>query len=144
MKNFKITSIALLIGLVVLAGCKPDPVEPSPEEVQTALLIGTWSTSSVNFQGSADQGDWTGFSLTLTDGGYSTSGVSEGRELVWPSTGTWSYKEGGVSTLVRNDLVEMGVTVNATDLTLTFTYDEATNNGKTNGVDGSWVFTMTK
>lgn len=146
------TSLALLLGLVILSGCKDDPpVEPSAAEKQLALIIGTWNYSSVTYDNVPDAGDWSNFTVTFTNGGYSTSGVSDGRELVWPSSGDWQFKDAGtdainVNTLVRDDLVEMSITVDAANLTMSFTYNEGINGRSSgiNGIDGPWVFNMTK
>lgn len=152
MKNLKIASLVLVLGLVVLGSCKdPDPVEPSATEKQLALLVGTWNYSSVTYDGSPDAGDWTNFAVSFTDGGYTSSSVSAGRELVWPSSGSWQFKGAGtdainVNTLVRDDLVEMAITVDEANLTMSFTYNESINGRSNgiNGIDGPWVFTMTK
>ncbi len=148
MNKLKITSLALLLGLVVFSGCKPDPdPEPSPEEVQTALLVGTWAVSSVTFDNTAR--DWAGFSLAFTDGAYTSTGSPEGEEGVWKTTGTWEFVGKGtdnvnVNKFTRDDDVEVSITViDANNLTMTFAYDEAVN-GKISGITGSWVFKMTK
>ncbi|VAW28998.1 hypothetical protein MNBD_BACTEROID06-876 [hydrothermal vent metagenome] len=148
MKNLKITSLALLLGLAVIYSCKTDPPpEPSPEEAQTALLVGTWAVSSVTFDNTAR--DWAGFSLAFTDGAYTSTGSPSGEEGVWKTSGTWQFVGKGtdnvnVNKFTRDDDVDVSISViDANNLTLTFNYDEAVN-GKISGITGSWVFKMTK
>ncbi len=151
MKNLKIPSLVLILTVAILFSCKDkkdDP--PSDEVVQLGLLAKTWKSSSVTYQGSPDSGDWSSFTITITDGSYTSSGVSDGRDLVWPSTGTWVFKDAGtdnvdVNTAVRGDGVEILLTVDEANLTMSFTYDESINgrvNG-INGIDGPWIFSMT-
>lgn len=153
MNNFKIASLVLVLGLVVLGSCKdPDPVEPSATEKQLALLVNTWKNPSVTFNGSSEDSEWTNFTITFSDGGYTTTNISDGREnTVWSSTGSWQFKGAGtdalnVNTLVRDDGVEIAITVSETDLTMSFSYDESINGRSSgiNGLDGNWVFNMTK
>ncbi len=151
MKKFKITSLVLLLGLVILSSCKgDDPVPPSAEEVQLGLLAKTWNNGTVNLDGTTDQGDWSAFKVTFTDGSYTSSGVSAGRELVWPTSGTWGFKNAGtadvdVNKIVRDDGVEISISVSESSLTMTFAYDESINGrvAGINGIDGDWVFGMT-
>ena len=148
MKKLKITSLAFVLGLVVLASCKgTETVEPTAEELQLEKLVKTWNNGTVTLDQTADLGDWSAFTVTFADGSYTSSGVSAGRELVWPSSGTWAFKGAGtdavdVNTLVRGDGVEISITVDEANLTMTFTYDESIN-GRTSGIDGAWVFGMT-
>jgi len=148
MKKLKITSLAFVLALVVLASCKDKKKEePTPEAAQKALLIKTWNNGTVTLDQTADQGDWSAFTVTFADGSYSSSGFSEGRELVWPSSGTWAFKGAGsdavdINTLVRGDGVEIAITVDEANLTMSFTYDDSIN-GRITGINGDWVFGMT-
>ena len=148
MKNLKNLTFLLLVGMLTIMSCGEDPVkEPTAEEAQLTLLVKKWNNNTVTLDGSTDQGDWSTFTVTFADGSYTSTGVSDGRELVWPSSGTWAFKGAGtdavdVNTLVRGDGVEIKVTVDEANLTMSFTYDESIN-GRTTGIDGAWVFGMT-
>lgn len=148
----KINYLAFLLILGILAtGCKDDaPPAPSAEEVQTGLLAKTWlvgtTANSVTFEGTDENGNWDGFTVTFAaNGTYTASNVSAGREVVWPSTGTWAYKGAGtedvnVNTLERGDGVEIAIVVDEASLKMTFTYTDP--GGRTDGTEGPWVFNM--
>ncbi len=155
MKNLKITSLALLLGLVVIASCKPDPEpEPSAEEKQTALLAQTWKVGTdandVTLDGANEIGNWDGFTVVFNaNGSYTTTATSDGREEVWPSTGKWEFKGKGtdnvdVNTIIRdagtNNETSMSIAVAETTLRMTFNYTEP--GGRTVGIEGAWVFNM--
>ncbi|MCF6352918.1 MAG: hypothetical protein L3J06_07895 [Cyclobacteriaceae bacterium] len=155
MKNLKLTSLALLLGLVVIASCKPDPdPEPSPEEVQTALLAQIWkvgtAANDVTLDGANEIGNWDGFTVTFNaNGSYTTTNTSDGREDVWPSTGSWEFKGKGtdavdVNTIIRdagsNNETTMTITVAETTLRMTFNYTNP--GGRLGGTEGAWVFNM--
>ncbi len=157
MKNLKITSLALLLGLAVIYSCKPDPEpEPSPEETQTALLAQTWkvgtAANDVTLDGSNEIGNWDGFTVTFNaNGSYTASNVSAGRETVWPTQGSWEFKGKGtdgvdVNTIIRdkgsNNETTMTIAVAETTLRMTFNYTNPT--GRVAGTEGAWIFNMTE
>lgn len=141
--------LALFIGLVFVIGCKPKgPAEPSEKEKQTTLLSQSWTVktaaNSVTLDGTDVTTDWTGFSLTiLSDGTYTATSVASGREVVWPTPGTWQFQsDTELNTLVRGDGVVITIVVDESTLQLKFTY--TTPGGRTNGTDGAWIFNMAK
>ena len=151
MKKLKITSLAFVLALIVVASCKPkETIEPTAEELQLDKLVSAWNNSTVTLDGTADSGDWSAFTVTFADGSYTSSGVSAGREnTVWKSNGTWKFKNAGtadvdVNTIERGDGVIMTIVVDEASLTMTFGYDETANAGRTDGITGNWVFSMTK
>jgi len=156
MRKLKITSLAFFLGLIILSSCK-DPVEPEPtaEEKQTDLLVQTWKVGTTANDVTLDNQDeidnWTGFSVVFSKGSYTASNVSEGRETVWPSQGSWEFKGTGtdavdVNTIIRdkgsNNETSIKITVSETTLKMTFDYTEP--GGKTSGTEGAWAFNMTK
>ncbi len=155
MKNLKLTSMALLLGLIVIASCKTDPPpEPSAEEKQTELLAQTWkvgtAANDVTLGGANEIGNWDGFTVTFTaNGSYTTTNTSAGRENVWPSTGSWEFKGKGtddvdVNTIIRdagsNNETSVSITVAETTLRMTFNYTDP--GGRLGGTEGAWVFNM--
>ncbi|MCF6351591.1 MAG: hypothetical protein L3J06_01135 [Cyclobacteriaceae bacterium] len=155
MKNLKIASLALLLGLVVIASCKTDPPpEPTAEEVQTALLAQIWkagtATNDITYNGANEIGNWDGFTVTFNaNGTYATTNTSEGREDVWPSTGSWEFKGKGtdvvdVNTIIRdagsNNETSIAIVVAETTLRMTFNYTNP--GGRLGGTEGPWVFNM--
>ena len=161
-KSFSILLFSLAVIAMVSCGPDPDP-DPTPAQLQTQKLTGeyksasskTWTVSSVLFDGIEDRtSDWTGFTLTISadpngvNGYTTTGGVSPGP---WPLSGTWSF--GGtvdnpnINLVVRDSTpneLDIAVTVNDSQLTMTFTYDDQTHlGGRTEVVNGEYAFTFT-
>ena len=149
MKKLKINALALLLGLVILSGCKDDaPAPPSEESVRTGLLAKSWSVgtsaNAVTLDTADEIANWPGFSVNFSaDGTYTASNVSVGREVVWPATGKWAYKGttgADLNTIIREDGVNINIAISETTLQMTFNYTES--GGRTDGTEGDWVFNM--
>ena len=139
--RLSLIALTLVIGVLV-SSCKKDPpVTKTDEEVQIEKLTGTWKlqagANAVTVASNDVTADWTGFTLTLGDKTYQTSSSSE--PLIWPSNGTWAFGT-SVSTLVRDDGVE--VTVSVTDTSLQLQFDYSASGGRLNGIEGNWIFKM--
>lgn len=140
--KFSLIALTLVMGVLV-SSCKKDPAETkTPEETQIEKLTGTWVlnsgvTNPVTLDGNAPPQDWTGFVLTLGDKSYQSTNAADA--LVWPANGTWAFGA-NVNTLVRDDGVDISVTVSDTSLGLRFTY--TASGGRFEGIEGVWDFDM--
>ena len=139
--RIRLTLVALTLVMgVLVTGCKkPPPVTKTDEELQIEKLTGTWKlqagANAVTVASTDVTANWTGFTLTLGNKTYQTSSSSEA--LIWPSNGTWAFGT-NTSTLVRDDGVEITVSVTDTSLQLQFDFSA----GRLNGIEGNWVFRM--
>ncbi|MCB0505444.1 MAG: hypothetical protein KDC58_08050 [Cyclobacteriaceae bacterium] len=147
MKYSRIVVLLFLAGTLAVTGCKNKKVdEQTPKEKQTDLLAKTWSVKSdalsVTLDGSDEIDNWTGFSVNFeADGTYTASNVADGRDVVWPTSGTWDFKsDDELNTVIRGDDVSISIVVDEANLKMTFNY--TANGGRTNGTDGVWVFNM--
>ena len=145
--SFVSTMIALVI-VALMHGCKGGANDgPSAEEEQLKKLTKTWTTESVTFGGNEDRTtDWSQFTLTVSGAKtYSTTGAfSPGP---WPTSGTWDFAKSGdavnINKVVRDDGLEVAITVMETSLTMTFIYNDADHKGgRTEAVNGEYVFKM--
>jgi len=152
MKLTKILTIALILGIFVLVGCKKTPTpQPTEEELRLDEIVGTWQLGSgtVSLDGDDRTADWAGFVVTFTDSkGYSTTNSFD--ENVWPPAGTWNF-QGTTGTaldvLVRSDGISVNITsISATSLTLTFDYllSAPLKNGRVESIEGNWIFSLSK
>lgn len=147
MKNFRIIVVLFLLASVAITGCKKtnDP-EPTAAEKQTALLAKTWTVKSdalsVTLDGADEIDNWPGFSVAFSsDGSFTATNVASGREVVWPTSGTWAFaSDTDVNNIQRSDDVDIAIVVDEANLKMTFTY--STPGGRTTGTDGVWVFNM--
>lgn len=142
--KIKISFLAAVFAMGVLNySCKPDDPPPkTDEEINTELLSKIWvpsSGSNAITVASNDVSDlWSGFVLTLGDGTYSTTGADAAQ--IWPTSGTWTFKTDDANTLVRDDGIEIAISVTETTLVMKFNY--SASGGRLSGIDGDWVFNM--
>jgi len=142
--RLSIIAFTLILG-VMINGCKTDPPKTkTDEEIQTDKLTGTWvletggTNPAVTIDGNDVSADWSGFTLTLGDKTYQTSSADSPE--VWPASGTWAYETNDVSKLIRDDGIEISVSVSDTSLQLQFIY--SASGGRLAGIEGPWIFRM--
>lgn len=151
------SAMAMLL-LVVFASCSsdggtgvepPEPTPLTPAQEQAALLTAdgaSWSlvagADAVTVDGTASA-DWANFTLQFTGdengGGFTTTNSAS--PIVWPNSGTWTFADGGVTQINRNDGVVMTVNVTETEATLSFEVEDP-GSGRTLGFGGSWIFRL--
>jgi len=143
-----LSTMSVLIIVAIMHGCKgSNPEGPTVEEEQIRKLTRTWTTESVTFGGNEDRtADWSAFTLTVSGSKtYTTTGTySPGP---WPASGTWDFFKNGdavnINKVVRDDGLEVSITVTETALTMTFTFNDADHKGgRTEAVNGEYVFKM--
>ena len=150
-------------SLVIFMSCGggDDPAPPSAGEEAKDLIEGSWNVSGSPTFGGGIEGDWTGFTLTVsgfsagTDGvwggSYSVSGIPAGYGQVWggdatatSASGSWTFASAtNVSSVVTGDGVSivLGTDTNAASLSTSFTVPSSLANGI---FDEQWVFQFTK
>ena len=143
--RISLNALTLIMG-IMLNSCKKDTTPTkTDEEIQLEKLIGTWVldqgiTNAVTVDNNNPPQDWTNFTLTLGNKTYQTNtSVSLGDDLVWPTSGTWDFGA-NLTTLARNDGIDITITVTDTSLKLQFDY--SSGGGRFAGIEGNWVFNM--
>jgi hypothetical protein len=150
----KILSLATLIAIstvfVHCGGGGGDPELTEEQKVTKTLTAGTgqWgqnSASTVYVDGLDVTEDlFSGFTITFTDGGYTTTGTSP----VFPSSDTWRFKENTNGTVIIRDSDEKEMTITSltdTDLVFTLTWDQTTtSSGRQRSIPGPHVFILKK
>jgi hypothetical protein len=145
---YSILVVGVILLLTGLSSCKKnkDPEPPSAHDVQLGLIANTWvvknETNGISLDGTDEIANWPNFTVTFTaEKTYSASGVSDGREIVWPLSGTWEFKsDTDLNTVVRDDGVEIAIIVDEASLKMSFNYTKP--NGKVSGTEGAWIFNM--
>lgn len=153
-------SLAVLAFLFASVGCDggDDDGAPAPDVVG-ANFTGTWSAQSVSFGSPAEPrtDDYSDFTLTVTytagenGGGMSITGGPDGLRP-FDINDTWSYagtidNANVTSFSITRDSDELTINVSdfsATTATLTFNLGANGSVSRTEAVEGSWTFVMTK
>lgn len=142
----------VFVSLVIFISCSSDPGTPvDPLQVQAELLSGSWTVNASGIgynNGTSPDGDWSGFSLSITNatssgGGFDVSGVPDGFSNVW-SDGSWTYNNDQIDELLRSpDNLIIDVTA-VTENSLTLEFTVVNDGGRTAGIAGDWSFPFTK
>ncbi|NOS94103.1 MAG: hypothetical protein HOP30_19475 [Cyclobacteriaceae bacterium] len=138
-----VITLAVIMTLMVMAGCGGDSAAPSATEITTnQLKANTWRISSVMVDGVDKTSMYTNMTLTFTASGFSTMNGS----VVWPASGTWTFTDNTAKKIKRNDNLEVTITeVSATVLKLSLTWTTGTlGTGRTTSIAGNHVFSFIK
>jgi hypothetical protein len=157
MKRFHfLFSGALILGLLMYSACKQDDggdIQETAAEKQLNLLSGTWSASagSVTRDATAEP-TYDNFTVTFSgslnsdksnvesSSTYNTNDVTN----AFPS-GTWTFNGSNVNQILRGTGITMTIqSISETNLTLAFSLNADGSTNKTAGLEGAWVFTLTK
>jgi hypothetical protein len=150
----RILSLLILVSAsAFFAACdKSEGGGASEKEKQIDLLAGTWTASEVTFDGNSQMADYTGFTLAITKSSseamtYVTGNRPAGKLSPWNANGTFTFGTNIATQLKRGDNVD--VTYSLSGNTLTITLDNYSGEGylvpgRTETVEGDWVFTLTK
>ena len=146
-----LASILVITGLI-LTGCMENGTN-DPEPVQLEDFSKTWIMKKVTYQQSEDRTkDWADFTITFSGTKYltgsktyiTTHAFSPGP---WPVNGTVVFGSNGekieVNKLIRDDGLEIALTLSGDSLTMVFTYFSNIDyrlNSKP--VNGEYIFEM--
>lgn len=139
-----VCSFTLLTMVLFLASCGPDPkVDPKETEKERVegLIKGSWTIQNVTIDGVVSN-SFASMALSFTGTTYTTNNGG----IVWPATGTWSFKDETAKTILRNDGIEINIdAITATSFTLSFTWGKTTlGSGREISIKGKHVFTFKK
>lgn len=141
--------IAVGMMILVLTDCKSGGGDPEPNEadVQLGKLTATWKCSAATKGGVAQDG-YNDFKLILsgTAGSdtFNYSCTDRPSLSPWPANGTWKFGTNVATDITRDSDLPVSYSVTDSQLQVTFTYSGAGFAGRTNEVNGTWVFTFTK
>lgn len=137
------TYTLMALVAIICFSCNPDdgPGDPLATELAFEKLAGQWTLgqfSSIKVDGSDVSANYSGFALSFTDGGYTTTNAGD----LFSASGTWEWADesGGVVSL------DDGKTINIQQLTLTkFVFSFTKTDGPVRaGIAGNYVITVEK
>ena len=138
-----LSSLSLLLITILSCGGGDDgPEPPTAQEEAFALLAGDWSLSnggSVLLDGSDVSGNYPGFSLSFTDGGYTTTNAGD----LFRSSGTWEWAGDSDRMIVVDDSKQVSISLlNETDFN--FSFQLTGSGGEAAGLAGSYEVRLKK
>ena len=142
MKISKVYTLVVLM-LVMVSSCgKDDPSTPDERDLAFEKLSGSWtlgSTGEVIVDGQDVSLNYSGFSLSFTDGAYTTINAGE----LFNASGNWSWanEQAGEITLNGNRSIRL---MSLSDSQFTFSFTFSGNGGVRAGVSGGYEITVVK
>lgn len=120
--------------------CRKDTTATPSEVTGKQLSSGVWKVQSVMVDGTDKTNLFHGFTLQYSSTTFSSSNGT----LVWPSSGTWNFKDETAKMIVRDDGLEMTIeTVSNTKFTFSFVWTKTTyGGGRSNSTSGVYSFEM--
>jgi hypothetical protein len=140
----------LALGLTQWMSCASDDTAPvSLEEQQRQKLVKQWVATSVT-RNNVAQPEYTNFELVFTDLAsepFTYQVANRPAWSPWPASGTWAFGDDPLRQLVRDPAsaqeLELDYVISPRQLQLFFTFSKAGFAGRTQDIQGQWVFTFT-
>jgi len=155
LRTISLTGMTALLCLVLVtySSCKKDPDDPEPPvptaaETTTALLKGpAWVMSGVTVDGVVlDLYKNLNIAFTADADGKNGKYSSVNGGVLWPASGTWTFKNEEAKAMVRDDGLEITIeALTEKSMTISFTRTGDTvfeEGGKTKAVGGKHVLTL--
>jgi hypothetical protein len=133
----------LIAWLSGIFSCDNGNTVVNPQDQLKTKLKGTWTIVSATLDNNDITSDFTGFSISFTETGYS---ISNGGTAL-PSTGSWAFSGDKTDRIVFDGDLEVKISFSSNDtkLRLEFTIpDTIYDLGRKEVLGGDYVFELTK
>jgi hypothetical protein len=142
MKAIKVKTALLLIiiSVLLIQACKKDDPQLATDRIKSLLIDGAWTLQTALVDEVDKTSLYEGLILNFTK----TSFTSVNGGVVWPSNGSWEFKDASGETIIRDDGLEIDiVTIDKSTLQITFTLVEGSlDEARQTSVAGNHVFTF--
>lgn len=138
--KIKIALTTLLLITICLSGCEDEPT--AAEKTEAVLISGEWNNPIVTVNGIDESALYQDFTIKFNSNSYTSSGGSP----LWPSSGTWSFKDESAKALILDNSKEVQIN-EITDVNLELAIQNDNNtfkSGRMNSVKGKNVFRLSK
>ncbi len=132
----------MILAAIIMMGCNnDDPLAPTLNELAYEKLAGQWSIAqfgSIKVDGADVSANYPGFSLSFTEGGYTTTNGGD----LFSASGTWEWLGEEGNQVALDD----GKEITLTSLTLSrFVFTFTKSDGPVRaGIAGNYVVTVTR
>jgi hypothetical protein len=139
--NVNTALLLMMISVLLIQACKNDDPQTEAEKIRSLLIAGTWSLQTAIVDEVDKTALYKGLILSFTQ----TSFTSVNGGVVWPSNGSWEFKDANGETIIRGDGLEIGIaTIDKSTLEISFTLAEGSlDEGRQSSVAGNHIFTFT-
>ena len=136
----KISMVAILLAAAFISGCDDGP--SAAEKVEGLLLSVAWIKPIVTVDGIDQSNLYQDFNITFTKTNYTTSGGSP----LWPSTGTWTFKDESATVMILDGTREVQINeITGANLELAVQNNNTTfKSGRVKSIIGKNVFRLSK
>jgi hypothetical protein len=143
MKRIKINTalLLLMVSVLLIQACKKDDPQTEADKIRSLLISGEWNLETAIVDEVDKTSLYQGLILSFTR----TSFTSVNGGVVWPSNGSWEFKDASGETIIRSDGLEIVIaTIDESTLEISFTLAEGSlDEGRQSSVAGNHVFTFT-
>jgi hypothetical protein len=138
--NIKMALTILLFPTICLLGCEDEPTVK--EKTEAMLISGEWNKPIVTVDGIDESALYQDFTIKFTSNSYTSSGGSP----LWPSSGTWTFKDESAKVLILDNTKEIQINeITDVNLELAIQNDNTTfTSGRVNSIKGKNVFRLSK
>jgi len=142
MSSSKVIVILLffVIPSMTIYSCKENDLSPQ-EAIKANLLNSTWKIKTVSVDEIDSTSSYNGMTIIFTETEYK---VTNGG-LVWPVSGTWNFNSPDGQKIIRNDGIEVTISVTPTRLEMLLEWSsKGFGPGRTSSTKGKRKFTFVK
>jgi len=138
--NIKLALTILLFTSICLAGCEDEPTVA--EKTETMLISGEWNNPIVTVDGIDESALYQDFTIKFNSNSYTSTGGGP----LWPSSGTWTFKDESAKSLILDNNKEVQINaITDANLELAIQNDNTTfKTGRVNSIKGKNVFKLSK
>tara|TARA_R110001592_G_scaffold122032_1_gene328365 strand:- start:127 stop:558 length:432 start_codon:yes stop_codon:yes gene_type:complete len=137
-------TLFVVCAILIITACKKEgePDVPTAQKEAFEKLSGNWSlgtTGSIKLDGNDISGNYDGFMLSFTNGGYTTTNAGE----LLNATGTWEWSNPQAGEITLDG--DRSVTINnLTTSQFMFSFTFSGSGGVRAGTEGSYLITVVK
>ena len=135
--------LLIIGGMMLLSSCTKHELTLGDQQNQiaTKLKKSPWKPGAVLRDGVDITGDYTNFSLSFSNGTYTTVNG----DLSWPVNGTWAFESGSLTKIIRdgNIPVDLKLSADGKNLTLQFSISSSVyTGGRSTSLQGGYEFQL--
>jgi hypothetical protein len=140
MKDNRLAYLAIIIISLLISACGGGDKESEKDRTNRLLKSTTWNVSRVTIDGVDKTSDYTGMTLKISDGTYTSTNGGP----VWPASGVWKLLDNTTAERDGSETVHIDA-LSETNLTLSLDWQKTTfGQGRLSSIKGAYSFEFIK